>query len=139
VELFRWLKEIGVAFVQHCFGRFPDRIIIDTSRVDTMLEGLADRTLNQPMTTKMKGAWDGPAGWAEDTVFLARELTIDSVIFSRNLACKQSWGALRLLIEQLRNEFGISTLRPETDILDKRITPEPVIKERIEEFISTMV
>jgi benzoyl-CoA reductase subunit B len=138
MELFRWLEEIGVAFVQDCFGWFPDRVI-DTTTVDTMLEGLADRTLNQPMTRQMKGAWDGPAGWAEDMVFLARELNIDSVIFSGNLACKQSWGALRLITERLRNELGIPTLRLETDILDKRITPTSVIKEQIEEFISTMV
>ncbi len=137
MELFRWLEEIGVAFVQDCFGWYPDKVI-DTSTVDTMIDGLADRTLNQPMTRQHKGAWDGPAGWAEDMIFLARELDIDACIYSGNLACKQTWGCLRLMTERIRNELGIPTLRLETDILDKRITPVSVIKEQIEEFISTL-
>lgn len=136
--LFRWLEEIGVAFVQDCFGWFPDTLI-DTSTIDTMIDGLADRTLNQPMTRQHKGAWDGPAGWAEDMVFLARELNIDACIYSGNLACKQTWGCLRLITERLRSELGIPTLRLETDILDKRVTPGSVLKEQIEEFISTML
>ncbi len=136
--LFRWLEEIGVAFVQDCFGWYPDKVI-DTSTIDTMIDGLSDRTLNQPMTRQHKGAWDGPAGWAEDMIFLAKELNIDACIYSGNLACKQTWGCLRLITEKLRNELGIPTLRLETDILDKRITPVSVIKEQIEEFVSTML
>jgi len=137
MELFRWLEQVGVAFVQDCFGWYPDKVI-DTSSIDTMIEGLADRTLNQPMTRQHKGAWDGPAGWAEDMMFLSKELDIDACIYSGNLACKQTWGCLRLITDKLKNELGIPTLRLETDILDKRITPGSVIKEQIEEFISTL-
>jgi len=136
--LFRWLEDNGIVFLQDCFGWFPDKVI-DTTSVDTMLEGLADRTLNQPMTRQHKGAWDGPAGWAEDMVFLAKELDADCAIFCGNLACKQSWGALRLLTERLQQDAGIPTLRLETDILDKRVTPGDVVREQIEEFVSTML
>ena len=45
---------------------------------------------------------------------------------------------MRLLTERLKRDVGIPTLRLETDILDKRITPGPIIREKIEEFISTL-
>ncbi len=96
---------MGVAFVEDCFGWYPD-LGIDTSMIATMIDGPADRTPNQPMTRQHKGAWDGPAGWTEDMMFLAQELDIDACIYSGNLASKQTWGCLRLITDRLKEEMG---------------------------------
>jgi hypothetical protein len=72
-------------------------------------------------------------------VFLARELKADCAIFSGHPACKQSWGCYRLLRDLLKSELGVPSLRLETDILDRRVNPVSVLKDRIEEFVSTIV
>jgi benzoyl-CoA reductase/2-hydroxyglutaryl-CoA dehydratase subunit BcrC/BadD/HgdB len=137
MEIWSWLEEAGVVYLQDCFSWFPDKII-DTSTIDTMIDGLAERTFNMPMTKQHKGAWDAPDGWAEDMLFLARELKADCTIFSGHLACKQAWGAYKLMRDMFMEELGIPSLRLEADILDRRVTPVSVLKERIEEFVSTI-
>ncbi|MGB2583311.1 MAG: 2-hydroxyacyl-CoA dehydratase family protein [Dehalococcoidia bacterium] len=137
MEIWRWLEKIGVAYLQDVFSWFPEKLI-DTSTIDTMLDGLGERTFNMPMTKQMKGGWDTPGGWADDMIFLARELEADCAIFSGHLACRHAWGNFRLLRDKLRDELGIPTLRLEADILDRRVTPVSVLKEQIEEFVSTI-
>ena len=137
MEVWNWLEDVGVVFLQDHFGYFPEKLI-DTSTIDTMLDGLGERCFNMPMTRQMKGPWDAPYGWAEDMIFLARELKADCAIFSGHLACRQAWGSYRLLKDKLKSELGIPSFRFETDILDRRITPVSVIKDKIEEFVSTI-
>ncbi len=137
MEIWRWMEKVGMVYLQDCFSWFPDKII-DTSTIDTMIDGLAERTFNMPMTKQHKGSWDSPEGWAEDMLFLAKELKADCTVFSGHLACKQAWGAYRLMRDMFKSELGIPSLRLESDILDRRITPVSVLKERIEEFVSTI-
>ena len=103
-----------------------------------MIDGLAEMALNFPMARQMKGPLDGPGGWAEDMVFLAKKYKADCCIFSGNPACKRAHGSLRLLSDRLKKEVGIPTLNLEADSWDRRITSMPAIKEKILDFLEAI-
>lgn len=132
-----WLEENGVALIIDILSYFP-LTPVDTTSVDTMIDGLAEMALNFPMARQMKGPLDGPGGWAEDMVFLAKKYKADCCIFSGNPACKRAHGSLRLLSDRLKEEVGIPTLNLEADSWDRRITSMPVIKEKILDFLEAI-
>lgn len=132
-----WLEENGVALIMDILSYFP-LSPVDTSSTDGMIDGLADMALNFPMARQMKGPLDGPGGWAEDMVFLARKYKADCCIFSGNPACKRAHGSLRLLTDRLKKEVGIPTLNLEADSWDRRVTSMPAIKERITDFLEVI-
>jgi benzoyl-CoA reductase/2-hydroxyglutaryl-CoA dehydratase subunit BcrC/BadD/HgdB len=132
-----WLEENGVALIMDILSYFP-LTPVDTTSTDTMIDGLAEMGLNFPMARQMKGPLDGPGGWGEDMVFLAKKYKADCAIFSGNPACKRAHGSLRLLSDRLRDEVGVPTLNLEADSWDRRITPMPAIKERIQDFFEVI-
>ena len=132
-----WLEEQGVSLIMDILSYFPLKPI-NTTSVDTMIDGLADMGIDFPMARQMKGPTNEPAGWAEDMVFLAKKYKADCAIFSGNPACKRAHGSLRLLSDRLKNEVGIPTLNLEADSWDQRIASLPVIKERILDFLETI-
>jgi hypothetical protein len=132
-----WLEKNGVALIMDILSYFP-LTPIDTTSIDTMIDGLAEMALNFPMARQMKGPLDGPGGWAEDMVFLAKKYKADCCIFSGNPACKRAHGSLRLLSDRLKNEVGIPTLNLEADSWDRRVTPMPAIKEKIVDFLEVI-
>jgi len=132
-----WLEENGVALIMDILSYFP-LTPADTTSTDTMIDGLAEMALNFPMARQMKGPLDGPGGWAEDMVFLAKKYKADCCIFSGNPACKRAHGSLRLLSDRLKEEVGIPTLNLEADSWDRRITSMPAIKEKILDFLEAI-
>ncbi len=133
-----WLEKIGMALLMDLTAWFAFKPI-DTSSVDTMIDGLAEQAINFPMARQMKGGMEGPGSWSEDMVFLAKKLKADCVVFSGNAACKRSWGSISLLRKKLKEEMEIPTLMLDTDSWDKRITSISVTKEKIEDFIETII
>ena len=136
--LIGWFNEVGMSILMDLTAWFP-MSPIDTSNTDTMIDGLAEESLNFPMTRQMRGAWDDADGWAEDMVFLAKKLKADCCIFSGNPACKRAWGSLRLLSDRLKEDVGIPTVTLDADSWDGRITSMPVVKEKIEDFIEAII
>ncbi len=137
--IYRWLEEeMGVTFLMDIIGCFDFNPIIDTTSVDSMLRGLAEEMMNMPMTRQLKGKWDMPTNWLDDTLFYAKTYNADCCIFSGHLACKQAWGAFKLVSDAVKKELGIPVLRLEGDGWDSRITPMSTIKDQLEEFFATI-
>jgi hypothetical protein len=77
-----------------------------------------------------------PGNWMEDCLYYAERYKADCCVFTGHTACKQAWGAYRLVTDKLKEELGIPSTRLEGDGWDKRVTPMAVIKEQLEEFFS---
>ncbi len=138
-SIFRWLQEeMGVSFLMDVLSCFDFNPFIDTSSVESMFRGLAQEMFNLPMTRQLKGTWDMPGNWLQDTLYYAQTYSADCCIFSGHFACKQAWGVYRLVSDAIRKELGIPTLRLEGDGWDSRITPMSTIKDQLEEFFSTI-
>ena len=140
MEIWFWMEEHGMSYLLDMLTLFHAERRIDTSTLDSMIDGLADNLTNYPMTRQMRGpAFGVLGGWLEDLVWAAKKLKADCGIFAGHSACKNAWGAFKVVSDRLKEELGIPTLRLEADCWDERITPMSVIKEKIEEFVTTVV
>jgi len=130
-----WMEEeIGVSVLSTVLSWFEHLPMIDTSSLDSMLYGLSTGMLNLPMTRQLKGSWNMPGNWLEDCLYYAETYKADCMVFTGHTACKQAWGAYRLVADEVRKQLGIPSLRLEGDGWDSRITPMSVTKENLEEF-----
>ncbi len=133
----QWIKKIGMASVIDILAYFPVKPI-DTTNMDTMLDGLAEMGINYPMARQMKGAADDIGSWVEDMVYLSKKFNVDCAIFSGNPACKRACGFYKVLSDRLKNELGVPSLTLDADSWDRRVTSIPAVKEKIETFLETI-
>lgn len=138
MELWFWLERNGMSYVTDVLSFFHAEVPMDTSNTDSMIDGLARRNFNYPMTRQQSGPMDAPGSWLEDYLWIINGWDVDAGIFSGHLACKNAWGAVRPLTKAIRKETGVPTLELEGDSWDRRITPLSTIQENIEEFNETM-
>lgn len=136
--IYLWLRRIGMNVSMDILSYFPVQPI-DTTSMDTMIDGLAEEALNFPMIRQMKGALDAPGSWIEDMVSLARKFKVDCCIFFNNPACKRAGGSYRLLSDRIKKEAGVPVLKVEADAWDSRLTSMAEIKEKVESFLETVI
>jgi hypothetical protein len=55
------------------------------------------------------------------------------------MGCKNTWGCIKVLMRRIEEDLGIPTLIIQSDSWDDRVTPWPVIKDQIEEFVNMVV
>jgi 2-hydroxyglutaryl-CoA dehydratase, D-component len=113
----------------------PETGLVDTTNMETMIEGLSWRLLNMPMGRQTMGFSDV---WINDFVKIAKEYKIDAFVIGGHMACKHFWALNKLLTDKIKDEVGIPTLRFEMDMFDKRFTPPNELKRIMTEFFATM-
>ncbi len=136
--IYLWLNKIGMNVSMDILSYFPVQPI-DTTSMDTMIDGLAEEALNFPMIRQMKGALDAPGSWIDDMVSLAKKFKVDCCIFFNNPACKRAGGSYRLLSDKIKKEAGVPVLKVEADAWDSRLTSMEEIKEKVESFLETVI
>ncbi len=135
--MYDWLEEeFGATFLECGITYVPSDVIglVDTSSVDSMIRGLARRTLHYPMVRQTMGFSDVYVG---DMVRVATDYGADAAVFSGNQSCKHSWAAAKRISDALMEQPGIPSLTWETDLGDKRYTPHATTKTLLREFFST--
>lgn len=135
--MYDWLEdEFGSTFLECGVSYLPGDVVgyVDPTSIDTMLRGLARRTLHFPMIRQAMGFSDVYVG---DMVRIATEYGADAAVFSGNQSCKHAWAAAKRISDALMENPGIPSLTWETDLVDKRFTPHPATKSLLREFFST--
>ncbi len=135
--MFNWMDESGYSYLGDGLNMlFPQPI--DTSTMDSMLDGMADESSNMPMTKQM-GAPSMAMGWSDDVILATKELGADCAIYPGHHACKQTWSSASILREELMKRQGVPLLVLQADSWLKRTTPMSVIQQQIDEFIKNVV
>jgi benzoyl-CoA reductase/2-hydroxyglutaryl-CoA dehydratase subunit BcrC/BadD/HgdB len=137
LPLFDWLEEEhGVTYIADTLTYFPEDVgLVDTTSVDTMLEGIAWRTLQMPMGRQSMGFSDI---WINDFVYIVKAFKADALVLGGHMACKHFWALNKLLSDKIREEAGVPTLRFEMDMFDKRFTPPGELRRIMNEFFTTL-
>jgi benzoyl-CoA reductase/2-hydroxyglutaryl-CoA dehydratase subunit BcrC/BadD/HgdB len=139
-EFWKWLENNGISLIIEGLSLFNHQHYhMDCSTLDTMLDGLADQLSNMPMTKQIRGPYDYPGQWLDDVVTVSNDLKIDCAVYLGTMGCKNTWGCIKVLMRRIEEDLGIPTLIIQSDSWDDRVTPWPVIKDQIEEFINTVV
>ena len=136
-NLYNWMEEKGYSFLGDGLDLyFPE--MIDTTNMETMIDGLANSARNMPMTRQV-GAESMSKSWTDDAVYTAKALKADLVIYCGHHSCKQTWSVVSILREELMKQAGLPLLVLQGDSWIRRTTPISVIQRQIEEFINNVV
>jgi len=135
--LFNWMENRGITHLADALDLFMPQPV-DTTDRDTMLDGMADRAWDMPMTRQMGGP-SMSAAWIEDVLWAARELDAEAVIYCGHHACKQTWSVVSILRQELMKQAGIPLLILQTDAWNKSMTPIGVVQRQIAEFVDQVV
>jgi benzoyl-CoA reductase/2-hydroxyglutaryl-CoA dehydratase subunit BcrC/BadD/HgdB len=137
LTLFDWLEEEhGVTYTADTMTYFPPDVgLVDTTDAETMLRGIAWRTMQMPMGRQTMGFSDI---WIQDTISIIRSFKADALVLGGHVACKHFWALNKLLSDKVRDEVGVPTLRFEMDMLDRRFTPPAELRRLMTEFFTTL-
>ncbi len=137
LQFYDWMEaELKLVIPMDLFGYYAPEALIDTSSPESMLRGLARKSLRVlPMSRQFKGPIDN---FIDDYLKMCAEYGADFGIFAGHVACKHGLGGIGLFREASR-EAGIPLLYFEFDMFDPRVTPAETIQAEIANFIEVVV
>ena len=135
--LFNWLeKDFGVILVNTMLGTDTSRPAQDISSRRKIMEALARKQINAPMSRE---CWGSLEDWFNYAVPACRDWKIDVVILTLHIGCKNIWAAQKLFKDKVADELGIPTLLVEVDFCDGRVFSAESIRAQISDFFNTMM
>jgi len=130
-----WLeKEWGAVVIMDMITYNP-YTLIDTSTEETMLRGLAKRSLSDALMVRQER---GPADIvATDITRVVKDYKIDCVIWPAHMGHKAKAGVVGIG-RQVCRELGVPFLHIELDIFDPQYTSSDEIKDQMSQFFTAM-
>jgi hypothetical protein len=137
LQFYDWMEsELKLVVPMDLFGYYAPEALIDTSSQQSMLEGLACKSLRiLPMSRQFKGPIDN---FIDDYLRMCTDYEADFGIFAGHVACKHGLGGIGLFREASR-EAGIPLHYFEFDMFDPRVTPIETIQENLATFVEDVV
>jgi benzoyl-CoA reductase/2-hydroxyglutaryl-CoA dehydratase subunit BcrC/BadD/HgdB len=112
--------------------------VVDTSSLDSILEGFAESAWNMGMTRQM-GAGSMSLQWAEDIIAAINELHVDFAIYCGHHSCKQTWSSFNILRNEVKKRTGVPVLCLQGDSWIGRMTPMSAILDEMSTFLGNVV
>jgi benzoyl-CoA reductase/2-hydroxyglutaryl-CoA dehydratase subunit BcrC/BadD/HgdB len=134
---FNWLEEQGIVYLNDILTAcFP--IIIDTTDMESMLNGLAESAWNMPMTRQMGGD-SMMIRWLDDIVHCVKDLGANAAVYCGHHSCKQTWSVVAAVRNEIQKRAGVPTLCLQGDSWIRRMTPISVLQEEISSFVDNVI
>jgi len=137
LPLFDWLEqEFGVVIVNAMLGTDTSRPTPDISSRRKIMEGLARKQINAPMSRE---CWASIDEWFDYAIPTCRDYKIDVVIMTLHIGCKNMWAVQKLFKDKMADALGIPTLIVEVDFCDGRVFSSESIRAHVSDFFNTMM
>ena len=108
---------------------------VDTSSPESMLNSVAQMNARLPMARSIRGPYDDPNMWLEETLALAKNFSADCLIYNGTPGCRNTWGNVKLMARDLERH-GYPTHLMYDDAFDDRVESWDATRERLEEFFN---
>ncbi len=107
---------------------------IDTKDLDSMIDSLGMINSRMPMIKSIRGPYDAPNMWLEDTLGLAKLYSADLIVYNGTPGCRNTWGMVKLLARDTE-KAGYPTYIMYADAFDERVQSWEATEERFMEFL----
>jgi benzoyl-CoA reductase/2-hydroxyglutaryl-CoA dehydratase subunit BcrC/BadD/HgdB len=108
---------------------------IDTTNLDTMIDSIAIINSRMPMVRSIRGPYDRPNMWLEESLALAKMYQADCLIYNGTPGCRNTWANVKLIARDLENA-GYPTHIMYGDAFDERVESWEASAARLEEFFT---
>ncbi|MBU0991187.1 MAG: 2-hydroxyacyl-CoA dehydratase family protein [Proteobacteria bacterium] len=144
-KFWEWLDDHGIAHMGGILSRtFADgdcyleglegsSYKIDTSSMDSMLDSIAQMNARLPMVRSIRGQYDKPNMWLDETLSLVKTFKVDCVLYNGTPGCRNTWGMVKPFAMELEKN-GYPTHIMNADAFDDRVESWEATKERLDEF-----
>jgi len=105
----------------------------DDTDLDSMIRTMAGHNARMPMIKSIRGPYDAPDMWLQDTLSLAKMYNADCIIYNGTPGCRNTWGMVKLLARDTE-KAGIPTFIMYGDAFDDRVESWEASQDRLEEF-----
>ena len=107
---------------------------INTADENAMIDSLAMANSRMPMIKSIRGPYDAPNMWLEDTLGLAKLYSADLIVYNGTPGCRNTWGMVKLLARDTE-KAGYPTYIMYSDAFDERVQSWETTEERFMEFL----
>ena len=146
MNFWNWFDQMGIAhmggMLSHHFRDNIDYAValgsaygIDTTSPDSMLNSLAQTNARLPMVRSIRGPYDQPNMWLDESLALAKNFGADCLIYNGTPGCRNTWANLKLITRDLE-KHGYPVHIMNDDAFDDRVESWEVTKGRLEEFLN---
>ncbi|MFZ3156184.1 MAG: 2-hydroxyacyl-CoA dehydratase family protein [Smithella sp.] len=108
--------------------------IIDTKSPDALIDSVSMINSRMPMVKSIRGPYDAPNMWLEDTLGLAKIYSADFIVYNGTPGCRNTWGMVKLLARDTE-KTGYPTYIMYADAFDVRVQSWEATEERFMEFL----
>ncbi len=126
-----WSQDAHYAKV---LDRREEGYAIDTTDLDTLIDSIADLNSRMPMIKSIRGPYDAPHMWLQDTLALAKLHKADFIVYNGTPGCRNTWGMVKPFARDTEKN-GFPTLILYSDAFDMRVESWETTASRIEEFL----
>jgi benzoyl-CoA reductase/2-hydroxyglutaryl-CoA dehydratase subunit BcrC/BadD/HgdB len=107
---------------------------IDTTDINSLIDSLGMINSRMPMIKSIRGPYDAPNMWLEDTLGLAKMYNADFLIYNGTPGCRNTWGMVKLFARDTE-KAGYPTYIMYADAFDVRVQSWEATEERFMEFL----
>lgn len=107
---------------------------INTGNMDAIIDSMAMINSRMPMIKSIRGPYDAPNMWLEDTLGLAKLYSADLIVYNGTPGCRNTWGMVKLLARDTE-KAGFPTYIMYADAFDVRVQSWEATEERFMEFL----
>jgi len=140
-----WMDRRGIAhmgIMAKSFRDTPDNVNrfgrvtygIDTSSPEAMLNSAAQLGSRIVMIREMRGPFDAPHMWLEETLSLAEMFGAQCFIFNTTLGCRNTWSVIKPFAKEVE-AHGYPIHIMSDDAWDDRVESWEMTRDRLDEFL----
>ncbi len=118
----------------YAVGRENATYRMSTDSMESMIDSLAAQMSRMPMVKSIRGPYDAPNMWLDDTLNMARLFKADFVSYFGTIGCRNTWGMVKNYARDLERH-GIPTLILYSDSFDDRVQSWEAVTDKMSEFI----
>lgn len=107
---------------------------ISMANEDALIDSLGMINSRMPMIKSIRGPYDAPNMWLEDTLGLAKLYNADFIVYNGTPGCRNTWGMVKLLARDTE-KAGYPTYIMYADAFDARVQSWEATEERFMEFL----
>ncbi len=114
-------------------GREDQCYAMDLSSEEAIIDSLADQLARMPMLKQIRGPYDAPEMWLEDTLAACRIYKADCTVYMGTLGCRNTWGMVKPFLQDMESA-GYPSHAVFADSFDDRVKSWDRFRKELMEF-----
>ncbi len=119
----------------HAIGKEAEGYRLDDGSLDAIIDSLADQMSRMPMVKQIRGPYDAPGMWLDDTLGAVNIMKPDFIVYMGTMGCRNTWGMVKPFVRDLE-KHGIPTLYLYADGFDDRVQSWETVADKLDEFLN---